>query len=126
VLLSDALLRAGSADLALQTLAGARARWPDDDQLKQRFVIAALGAGHYSEALQTLDDLVARKAADEPSHALALLVLYESLTNGLPIDGTEQDRAHMVRLADAYRARGGPSLALVDTWVKAVNAPAKR
>ena len=26
----------------------------------------------------------------------------------------------MMRLADAYRARGGPSLALVDTWVTEV------
>jgi hypothetical protein len=25
----------------------------------------------------------------------------------------------MVRLADAYRVRGGPSLALVDTWLAA-------
>jgi hypothetical protein len=25
----------------------------------------------------------------------------------------------MVRLADAYRERGGPSLALVETWVSA-------
>lgn len=126
LMLGDALLRQGSADLALQTLVAARARWPEDDQLKQRFVLAALSAGRYSEALQTLDDLVARGAADEPSHALALFVLYESLTSGRSIDGTEQDRARMFRLADAYRAHGGPSLSLVDTWVKAVNAQAKR
>ena len=25
----------------------------------------------------------------------------------------------MLRFADAYRARGGPSLALIDTWVAA-------
>jgi hypothetical protein len=36
-----------------------------------------------------------------------------------PIQSVEEDRRRMIRLADAYRARGGPSLALVDTWVAA-------
>src|SRR5207237_9866090 len=54
-----------------------------------------------------------------PSLALALLVLYESIVNERPVQSAEQDRARMTRLADAYRARGGPSLALVDTWVTA-------
>ena len=51
--------------------------------------------------------------------ALALLVLYEAFDSRQPIESVDQDRTRMIRLADAYRARGGPSLALVDTWVAA-------
>jgi hypothetical protein len=46
-------------------------------------------------------------------------VLYEAFTNGEPIVSPEEDRARMTRFADAYRTRGGPSLALVETWVAA-------
>jgi hypothetical protein len=33
-----------------------------------------------------------------------------------PIETVEKDRARMLRLADRYRAVGGPSIALVDAW----------
>ena len=51
--------------------------------------------------------------------ALALLVLYEAFVTGRPIETVDAGSARMTRLADAYRVRGGPSLALVDTWVAA-------
>jgi hypothetical protein len=53
--------------------------------------------------------------------ALALVVLYEAFITGHPVETTEADRVRMTRLADAYRTRGGPSMALVDTWVAAAN-----
>jgi VWFA-related protein len=118
-LLADALLRQDNGELALETLDKARSRWPDDDGIKRRFVLAALMAGEYADGLQTLDELVERHMDDEPSLATGLLVLYEAFHNGKPIVGVEQDRARMVKLADAYRARGGPSLALIDTWLAA-------
>jgi tetratricopeptide (TPR) repeat protein len=118
-LLADALLRQDNGELALETLDKARSRWPDDDGIKRRFVLAALMAGEYADGLQTLEELVDRKMDDEPSLATGLLVLYEAFHNGKPIVGVEQDRARMVKLADAYRARGGPSLALIDTWLAA-------
>jgi VWFA-related protein len=119
VLLSDALLRQERADLAFQTVQKARARWPDDEGLKRRLVLAALLAGERADGLQALDELIDTGAADEPSLAAALLVLYEAFVDGQPVQSVELDRARMTRFADAYRARGGPSLALVDTWLAA-------
>jgi hypothetical protein len=106
--------------LALQVITTASARWPEEDELKRRFVIAALGAGNTSAGLQALDELIERQAHDEGSLALGILALYETLTNGRTVESVEQDRARMMRLADAYRARGGPSAGLVEAWVAAV------
>jgi Flp pilus assembly protein TadD len=119
--LADALLREGNADLALQTLDRARTRWPEDEALKRRFAAASVVAGHYADGLKTIDELVAARSEDEPMLALALLVLYEAFVSGRPVETVDQDRARMTRLADAYRVRGGPSLALVNTWVAAAN-----
>ena len=118
-LLTDALLRSGNGDLAFETVAGAHARWPDDESLKRRFVVASLLAGRSIEGLKALDELEEKKITDEPALALALLTLYEAFVAGRPIETPEQDRARMTRLADLYRSRGGPSLALVETWVGA-------
>jgi tetratricopeptide (TPR) repeat protein len=119
VLLADSLLRQGRGDLAFRMVEGARARWPQDEALKRRLVVAALLAGEYDDGLRVVDELVQQGTADEPSLALALLTLHEAFTNGRPVETVDEDRARMVRLADAYRVRGGPSLALVDTWVAA-------
>jgi predicted Zn-dependent protease len=119
VMLADALLRQGRGDLAVADLSSARARWPAEDGLKRRYVVAALQAGQHTEGLQALDELAATHAEDEPSLALALLVLYEAFEKGQPIKDADQDRARMVRYADAYRARGGQSIPLIDTWVAA-------
>jgi len=83
--------------------------------------MAALQAGRYAEGVKMVEQLIDKRADDEPSLALALLVLYESFVNERPIHDADTDRAMMVRFADAYRARGGPSLALVETWVAAAN-----
>jgi tetratricopeptide (TPR) repeat protein len=119
VLLADALLRLERGDQALEALDNARSRWPADDGLKRRFVIAALRAGEYADGLQTLDELVEKRAEDEPALAAGLLALYEAFVSNRLIEDVEQDRARMTRLADAYRARGGPSLALIEAWVAA-------
>ena len=118
-MLADALLRQGRGDLAVDDLGTARARWPEDQGLKRRFAVAALLAGQPAEGLQALDELIEKRADDEPALALGLLTLYEAFESRRPIETVDQDRARMVRLADAYRTRGGPSLALIDTWVAA-------
>jgi VWFA-related protein len=120
LLLADALLRQERADMALQILNAARSRWPDDDGLKRRFVLAALLAGEHVDGLRILDELVEKHAEDEPTLTAALLMLYKAFEEGRPIQDAEQDRARMIRLADAYRARGGPSLALIETWMTEV------
>jgi len=119
VMLADALLRQGRGDLAVEDLDAARTRWPEDQALQRRFAVAALLGGHQINGLQTLDKLIEQRAEDELSLAFALLVLYEAFDSRQPIESVDQDRTRMMRLADAYRARGGPSLALVDTWVAA-------
>ena len=108
--------------LAFSTLDRARTKWSADDDLNRRFVVAALLAGEYERGLQAVDDLVERRVEDEPSLALALMVLYEAFVNGEPVAEPARDRERMLRYADAYRARGGPSLALVETWVSAATA----
>ena len=118
-LLADSLLRQDKGEMALEALDQARGRWPADDGIKRRFVMAAVLAGEYADGLQTLDDLVARKAEDEPSLTAGLLALYDAFQTAKPIETEEKDRERMVRLADAYRARGGPAVALIDTWLEA-------
>jgi len=120
LLLTDALLRDGRGDLALQAVEAARARWPKDEGLKRRFALAALLAGDPADGLDAVDELLAARTDDEPILAQALLVLYEAFLDGQPVESVDRDRARMIRLADAYRARGGPSLALVEAWVGAV------
>jgi VWFA-related protein len=117
LMLIDALLRQGNGPLAFQTIEAVRSRWPDHGGLKKRYVTAALLAGRTADGLKAFDDLIAERMDDEPSLSLALLVLYESFESGSPVENLEQDRARMLRLADLYRTRGGPSLALVETWV---------
>jgi tetratricopeptide (TPR) repeat protein len=120
VLLTDALLRQGDGDLALETVDDARTRWPEDQGLKRRFVVAALLAGKYADGLQAAEELLDRNAADEPTLALATLALYEAFQNHRPVQSVDEDRARMTRFAAAYRAQGGPSVALIDTWMAAV------
>jgi len=120
-LLADALLRQGNGDLALQTVEAARARWPDDEGFKRRYIVAAMLAGKQAEGLDAVDNLITQKAVDEPSLELGLLVLYEAFMSDHPIESVDEDRARMTRFADAYRAQGGSSLALVETWMAAVS-----
>jgi hypothetical protein len=125
-LLADALLRQGRADLAVDDLDAARVRWPGDPGLRRRFAMAALLAGRQLDGLRVLDTLIAERADDEPSLSLALFMLYLAFDTGTPIESAGQDRERMRRLADRYRAVGGPSLALVDTWVTAAAGKQQR
>jgi len=121
-LLADALLRQGRGDIALQPLDAARARWPEDEMTKRRFVTASLMSGRYADGLQAIDELVAMKAEDEEMLALGLHALYDAHVNHKVVQSPDEDRARMLRLAEAYRAQNGQSQALVDSWVAAVTA----
>ena len=117
VMLGDALLRDGRGDLAIDDLRESHLKWPNDLALKRRFAVAALVAGQELDGLKAMDELIEQHADDENSLGLALLVLYEAFGDGQPIESVEADRVRMRRLAEAYRARGGPSMALVDAWL---------
>jgi VWFA-related protein len=118
--LTDAQLRSGNADQALLSATAARERWPEDTELKRRYATAALMSGEYADGLRVVDELVAARADDEPTLALAMRALYDAFTAGHPVETVEADRARMIRLAEAYRTRGGPALPLVDVWVAAM------
>jgi tetratricopeptide (TPR) repeat protein len=120
LLLADALLRQGSSAMALQVVNAARLRWPEDNEIRRRFVLASIMAGNDTAGLQALDELVQQGADDEATLSLGLLTLYGSISKGRSIEGADQDRARLLRLAQAYRTRGGASLPLVETWVAAV------
>jgi hypothetical protein len=117
VMLADAQLRQGRGDLAIDDLVTAHTRWPEDQALKRRFAIAALLAGQRADGLRAIDELIEKKADDEAALSIALLVLYDAFESGQAVENVDLDRARMVRLADTYRARGGSSQALIDTWV---------
>jgi tetratricopeptide (TPR) repeat protein len=119
-LLADALLRQDKGELALETLDKARARWPSDDGIKRRFVLAAMLAGEYADGLQTLDDLVARSVEDDPSLAAGLIVLYDAFQSSKPIETVDKDRQRMLTYAEAYKLRGGPAVPLLETWLQAI------
>jgi hypothetical protein len=107
--------------MALEMVRGARERWPDDPEFTRQFVIAALTGGRPAEGVKALDDIVATRKVDPPVLALAMLTIYDAVRSGQPIESAEQDRARMIHLAELYRAQGGESVALVDTWLAAVN-----
>jgi len=119
-LLADALLRQGRPDLAVDDLDAARARWPEDQGLTRRFVMAALLAGRQIEGLQALDEAVARQVDDEPSLALALFMLYQAFETGERSRAPARIVSGCGVWADHYREAGGTVLGLVDTWVAAV------
>ena len=119
IMLADAQLRQGRSDLAIDDLVAAQKKWPDDLALKRRFTVAALLSGQRTEGLQALDELIEKKADDEATLAIGVLVLYDAFESGQAVEGVTQDRERMLRLADTYKARGGSSQALVDTWVAA-------
>jgi aryl carrier-like protein len=110
-------LRQGRGDLAVDDLAKARERWPDDEGLKRRYAVSALLSGQRVEGLKTLDELIDSKTDDETSLTVGLLVLYDAFDSHQAVETVELDRVRMLRLADTYRAHGYASQALVDTWV---------
>jgi predicted Zn-dependent protease len=121
-LLAEALLRDGRGTAAYDALGRARERWPDDEDVQRRQAVAAIASGRYLEGLDAVEDLVAAGADESGLLEIALLALYEAFAGGEPVAGVEEDRERMVRLAAAYRARGGPSLALVERWMATVDA----
>ena len=119
IMLADAQLRQGRSDLAIDDLSSALKRWPDDLALKRRYAVAALLSGQRADGLRALDELIEKKADDEAALAIGVLVLYDAFESGQAVESVMQDRDRMLRLADTYKARGGSSQALVDTWVAA-------
>jgi VWFA-related protein len=120
-LLADALLRAGRPDSALEVIEKARQRWPEATAFDRRFITAALLTGRPRDAFEVLDAQPLDKPEMEPMLLVALQTLFQASASGRPLVSAEDDRTRLARYAEAYRRLDGPSLPLVEEWMKAVN-----
>jgi hypothetical protein len=116
-LLVDALLRIGDAQAALDLIAEEPDAWADDDARLRRVATAQAMLGQYAPALETLNQLLQRRASDLDLLFVAIQVLYrQHLARPLSAD----DRARFDNYSKAYLDTKGPEAALVDTWRKYV------
>jgi hypothetical protein len=116
LLLADALLRTGEVDAAIDALREAAAAWPADERFRQRLALAYAASGRSADAMPLLSAYVEAHPADLESTFTMLRLLYETH----PPAGPDRDR--FLRYARAYVAANGPRLALVEQWIKAVEA----
>ena len=105
VMLADAQLRQGRADLALEDSDTVRSRWPTHHSCSADLPSRRALQGASAKGCSALDDLVT-------THGDELLELraadpLRGFGNRQPIESVDQDRARMLRFADAYRTRGG-------------------
>lgn len=113
----EAWLRAGRPAAALTLIRQARARFADQASFAKLEARATLADGRRREAL----DLIA--AMPEPDADLLLLglaTLYSVASDGEPVWDAVRDREMLRSWRDAYAARQGESLALVDAWMAAL------
>ena len=69
-----------------------------------------------AEALATLEPYLERHPADAGAWFLAMRILYDAHAREGVVTNQAEDGARAARYAAAYKAAGGPMLALVDRW----------
>ena len=114
--LADALLRLGDGEQAESIIREALGRWPDDDGFVPRLSAAEAMRRRRAEALATLDPYLERHPADAGAWFLAMRILYDAHAREGVVTNQAEDGARAARYAAAYKAAGGPMLALVDRW----------
>jgi len=114
--LADALLRLGDGTQAEAILREAIGRWPDDDSFVPRLSAAEAMRQRRGEALDTLEPYLERHPDDANSWFLAMRILYDAHAAGTVVKDQNEDGARAVRYTEAYKAAGGPRLALVERW----------
>jgi tetratricopeptide (TPR) repeat protein len=114
--LADALLRLGDGEQAESIIREALGRWPDDDGFVPRLSAAEAMRRRRAEALATLDPYLERHPADAGAWFLAMRILYDAHARDGVVTNQAEDGARAARYAAAYKAAGGPMLALVDRW----------
>ncbi len=115
--LVDALLRLGDAGQAVEILAEARGRWPDDWGFLPRLAVAQMMLDRQAEALATLEAYLERQPADAQAAALAIRLIYEAHAAGRVAKSAAADRELVAKYRELHRAAGGANQALVDRWV---------
>ena len=114
--LADALLRLGDGGQAESIIREALGRWPDDDRFVPRLSAAEAMQRRRAEALATLEPYLDRHPDDASAWFLGMRVLYDAHAGGSLVSNQAEDGARASRYAAAYKAAGGPSVALVDRW----------
>ena len=114
--LADALLRLGDGKQAESIIREAVGRWPDDDRFVPRLSAAEALQQRRAEALGTLEPYLERHPDDQSAWFLGMRVLYDAHAGGGVVSTQAEDAARASKYAAAYKAAGGPRLALVDRW----------
>jgi tetratricopeptide (TPR) repeat protein len=115
-MIADARMRDGQAASAIDILAPAYARTPDDDGIGRRLAMAYVMTGRYADAVPVLDRYLARNAADQDALLAAVIANYERSRTGQLLSNAE--RATLRKYAGAYR---GEHQALVERYLKAMD-----
>jgi tetratricopeptide (TPR) repeat protein len=116
---SDALMRRGQVDEAIELLREATATWPDAADVAYRLALALALADQRAEALRTLNASLESQQPPPDAVFLALLLLQHARLSGQPVVTAEADRDRMDRLAAAYLTGSGTRKALVRAWAEA-------
>jgi VWFA-related protein len=114
--LADALLRLGDGEQAESIIREALGRWPDDDRFVPRLSAAEAMQRRRAEALATLEPYLSRHPDDASAWFLGMRVLYDAHAGGSLVSNQAEDGARASKYAAAYKAAGGPRVALVDRW----------
>lgn len=119
--LAEARIRAGQSDRAVEVLAEALSRWPDDVTLAARMAKALFELKRYLEALEYAGRVIEREPADTSALQLALRAAFEAVAAGerLPFDTLVPK---LRRYRDLYVEANGPDPNLVAEWVAYVEA----
>jgi tetratricopeptide (TPR) repeat protein len=118
-LIAEALLRMRQADRAVEILAEASAKWPDDAELRLRLARAALEGRKYDRVTALADAALPRSPADPELLFVGMQAIFEQVTQG-PGAAQPEDLARLHRYRDAYVSAGGSRQSLVSEWVAAV------
>jgi tetratricopeptide (TPR) repeat protein len=120
LLMSDAQLRRGEVDAAIDLLREATVSWPADERFRHRLGLAYAGGGRATEALPLLQAHLDAHPSDGDTRYMLVRLLYAGLS------GPQANREQFLRHARAYAATPGPQQALVAEWIKAVEAAPRR
>lgn len=117
----DALLRTRDLAPALELLADAWSRWPDNDDIRVRLGTAQALSGQPVDAVRTLDPYLTSHPTDHERLLLALRMLFEARSLGQVVESIPADRARFATYADAYRLAGGTELEAVAAWKRVID-----
>ena len=111
ILVADAYLRQKDTPQALDILAEAAERWPQDDRVTKRLATAHLIADQRLDALKILEPYLERNPNDLDALFLAIQSLHDAA------DATSELNAQLTKYSRAYLAADGPYKVVVEQWL---------